>query len=91
MQFILATFALFATAFAGVPRAAEGGSVCAAGESVVCSGNGNGGLITLGNVAPGLLGKDCSGGSVYCCKDSDVQSGLVNLNVALSCTLNEVL
>lgn len=47
-------------------------STCEGNEVVVCNGNGNGGLISLGNIATGLLGESCSGGDVYCCSEEDV-------------------
>lgn len=73
MKFIFTTLALVATAFAAATNVQGGsGSICGSGQSVVCKDNGNGGLITLGNVAPGLLGDSCAGGDVYCCKDSDI-------------------
>lgn len=71
MRLIVTLFALMATALAGAP-AAEGGKTCKNGQSVVCKDNGNGGILTLGNVAPGALGVDCSGGDTYCCDDKDV-------------------
>jgi len=64
MKFIFATLALAATAFAA--------SSCKGGQTAVCKGNGNGGLLTLGNVAPGALGEACSGGDVYCCDDKAI-------------------
>ncbi|KAJ5116536.1 hypothetical protein N7456_000884 [Penicillium angulare] len=90
MQFIFVTLALVAGVIAGNPHVA-GGKSCSSGQSVVCKDNGNGGILTLGNVAPGALGVDCSGGDVYCCDDKDVESGLVNLDVNAQCSLNHVL
>ncbi|KAJ5711135.1 hypothetical protein N7488_005291 [Penicillium malachiteum] len=90
MKFILVTFALVASVLAG-GSAPESGKTCSSGQSVVCKDNGNGGLITLGNVAPGALGESCAGGDVYCCDDNDVASGLVNLNVNAQCSLNHLL
>jgi hypothetical protein len=29
--------------------------------------------LSLGNIAPGLLGDNCSGGDVYCCSEEDVE------------------
>jgi hypothetical protein len=49
------------------------GKVCSSEQTVVCQKQGNGGLITLGNVLPGALGVNCAGGDVYCCSDGDVQ------------------
>ncbi|KAJ5589783.1 hypothetical protein N7450_003755 [Penicillium hetheringtonii] len=69
----------------------EGGKVCKSDQTPVCSKNGNGGLITLGNIAGGALGTECSGGDVYCCETKDVQSGLLNLDVNAQCSLNHVL
>ncbi|KAJ5683286.1 hypothetical protein N7462_006451 [Penicillium macrosclerotiorum] len=68
------------------------GTTCESNQVVVCKGNGNGGLFSLGNIAPGLLGDNCSGGDVYCCSEEDVeQIGLVNLDLNLQCSLNRVL
>ncbi|KAJ5537816.1 hypothetical protein N7451_007123 [Penicillium sp. IBT 35674x] len=90
MQFILATLALAATALAAATGGKEG-ATCKSDQQVVCKDNGNGGILTLGNVLPGALGVDCSGGDVYCCSSSDVASGLVSLNVDAQCDLNHVL
>ncbi|KAJ5234175.1 uncharacterized protein N7469_003343 [Penicillium citrinum] len=90
MKFTLISFAIFATALAG-GSAPEGGKVCKSDQTPVCSKNGNGGLITLGNIAGGALGTECSGGDVYCCETKDVQSGLLNLDVNAQCSLNHVL
>ncbi|GAB1201182.1 hypothetical protein APSETT444_010570 [Aspergillus pseudonomiae] len=66
--------------------------ICASKETVVCQGQGNGGLITLGNASPGTLDENCAPGDVYCCAKDDVnQSGLVNLDVEAECSLNRVL
>lgn len=64
---ILATLGLAALAMAGSRAPAK----CANDQKVVCKGNGNG-LLTLGNVLPGALGVDCSGGDVYCCDQSAI-------------------
>lgn len=48
-------------------------TVCESHQTVVCSGNGNGGLLSLGNILNGLLGESCSGGDVYCCSQKDVE------------------
>ncbi|CAI7604440.1 hypothetical protein N7533_008809 [Penicillium manginii] len=89
MKFILVALTLAATAIA---TSSGEGKVCKSGQSVVCSDNGNGGLLTLGNVAPGALGESCAGGDVYCCDDKDVASGnLVNLDVNAQCSLNHLL
>lgn len=70
------TFCAYAFA---IPTSNGGGSaskdqpsVCASDQTVVCSGNGNGGLLSLGNLLTGALGDSCSGGDVYCCSQSDV-------------------
>ncbi|KAJ5771960.1 hypothetical protein N7520_002489 [Penicillium odoratum] len=64
---------------------------CDVHQTVVCSGNGNGGLLSLGNLLNGLLGESCSG-NVYCCDSEDVnQVGLINLNLDLQCSLNNLL
>ncbi|KAJ5995138.1 hypothetical protein N7481_002115 [Penicillium waksmanii] len=69
----------------------ETGKVCASGQSVVCKGEGTG-LITLGNVLPGALGKSCAGGDVYCCShEAASQGNLLNLDVNAQCSLNHVL
>jgi hypothetical protein len=68
MKFFIAALALAATAIAGGSE----GSVCGSDQTVVCKGNGNGGLLTLGNIAPGALGGACTGGDVYCCKQKDI-------------------
>ncbi|KAF3403633.1 hypothetical protein F1880_009592 [Penicillium rolfsii] len=67
-------------------------TVCSSQQTVVCSGNGNAGLLSLGNILSGLLGESCSGGDVYCCSEKDVQQiGLINLDLNLQCSLNHVL
>ncbi|KAJ5873475.1 uncharacterized protein N7473_013348 [Penicillium subrubescens] len=67
-------------------------TVCESHQTVVCSGNGNGGLLSLGNLLSGLLGESCSGGDVYCCSQKDVeQVGLINLDLNLQCSLNHLL
>jgi hypothetical protein len=48
-------------------------TVCESHQTVVCSGNGNGGLLSLGNLLSGLLGESCSGGDVYCCSQKEVE------------------
>lgn len=67
MKFFIAILALAATAIAG-----ESATICKNEESVVCKGNG-GGVITLGNIANGALGEDCSTGEVYCCSNKDIK------------------
>ncbi|KAF7718674.1 Uncharacterized protein PECH_001452 [Penicillium ucsense] len=65
---------------------------CGSQQTVVCSGNGNGGLLSLGNILTGLLGESCSGGDVYCCSEEAVnQVGLINLDLNLQCSLNHLL
>ncbi|KAJ5587583.1 uncharacterized protein N7459_003348 [Penicillium hispanicum] len=86
MKFILLSLALAVAAIAG-----DSDKICKSGQSVVCAKGGNGGLLTLGNVATGALGDSCSGGDVYCCDDKDVQGGLLNLDVNAQCSLNHVL
>lgn len=51
----------------------EAGNVCVGEQTVVCQGQGNGGLITLGNVLPGALGESCAAGDVYCCSHKDIK------------------
>jgi hypothetical protein len=65
---ILATLGLAALALAG-----SGAAKCSSDQKVVCKDNGNGGVLTLGNVLPGALGVDCSGGDVYCCDKGAVE------------------
>ncbi|KAJ6442159.1 alternative oxidase-5 [Purpureocillium lavendulum] len=90
------------------------GNVCQSHQTVVCQGQGNGGLLSLGNLLPGALGENCSGGDVYCCSHDDVkqvrtatsplpliktrsqltirtQTGLINLDLNVQCSLNRVL
>ncbi|KAJ5668970.1 hypothetical protein N7462_010040 [Penicillium macrosclerotiorum] len=99
MKYTLVLSALFATVLA-VPTSNGGhgggdedqSTVCESHQTVVCSGNGNGGLLSLGNLLNGLLGESCSGGDVYCCSQSDVeQIGLINLDLNLQCSLNHLL
>ncbi|CEO58325.1 hypothetical protein PMG11_03055 [Penicillium brasilianum] len=67
-------------------------TVCESHQTVVCEGNGSGGLLSLGNLLNGLLGESCSGGDVYCCSQSDVeQVGLINIDLNLQCSLNHLL
>ncbi|KAJ5261447.1 hypothetical protein N7478_012042 [Penicillium angulare] len=83
MKYTLVLSALFAVALAAPTTegggkgkgkgSGEGDTVCDSHETVVCSGNGSGGLLSLGNLLSGLLGESCSGGDVYCCKQSDVE------------------
>lgn len=78
MKLQIAIFALVSTALASSASGGKGGkggkgTVCAQDQTVVCKDNGNGGLLTLGNVAPGLLGQSCSGGNIYCCTTEEVE------------------
>ncbi|KAJ5548530.1 hypothetical protein N7513_005764 [Penicillium frequentans] len=98
MKYILAISALAMTAIAmptvdGGKKSDDGDkTVCESHQTVVCSGNGDAGLLSLGNLLSGLLGESCSGGDVYCCSSEDVaQSGLISLNLDLSCSLNHLL
>ncbi|KAJ5165783.1 hypothetical protein N7492_006079 [Penicillium capsulatum] len=94
MKYTVVLTALASTAIA-VPTYNGDGKTsdksCSNEATIVCSGNGNGGLLSLGNIAPGLLGDYCSGGDVYCCSSNDVQNGLINLNLDLQCSLNHLL
>ncbi|KAK4093116.1 hypothetical protein Purlil1_2273 [Purpureocillium lilacinum] len=68
------------------------GNVCQSHQTVVCQGQGNGGLLSLGNILPGALGQNCAGGDVYCCSHDDVkQVGLINLDLNVQCSLNRLL
>lgn len=71
MKFVFASFLFVATVLA-LPQN-ETGNVCASKQTVVCNSQGNGGLIALGNVLPGVLGENCAAGDVYCCSQDDVQ------------------
>ncbi|KAJ5984629.1 hypothetical protein N7481_006728 [Penicillium waksmanii] len=85
-------FTSLAALAALVTAAAAKSTTCESNQIVVCSGNGNAGLLSLGNIAPGLLGENCSGGEVYCCSEEDVeQIGLINLNLNAQCSLNRLL
>lgn len=70
MKLHFAIFALVSSAIASTNADGEGAK-CSSDQTVVCKDNGNG-LLTLGNVAPGILGQSCSGGNVYCCSTKDV-------------------
>ncbi|CAI7670308.1 unnamed protein product [Penicillium pancosmium] len=91
----LLAFAMVALALPSKPCDScdkETGNVCDSNQSVVCKGNGNAGLITLGNVLPGALGVSCAPGAVYCCShDAASEGNLVNLDVNAQCSLNHVL
>lgn len=63
----LAIMAFFAT------ESIAKSTTCESNQIVICKGNGNGGLLSLGNIASGLLGDNCSGGDVYCCSEEDVE------------------
>ncbi|OQD73664.1 hypothetical protein PENDEC_c014G00402 [Penicillium decumbens] len=93
MKYLLAYSALFAAVLASPPSDSSlGKKTCEGDQTVVCSDNGNGGLLSLGNILSGLLGESCSGGDVYCCDSGAVkQTGLINLDLNLQCTLNHVL
>lgn len=78
MKFGLAFAAVFATALAMPSVDGHGADkadtpTCESHQTVVCNGNGNGGLVSLGNLLTGLLGESCAGGDVYCCSESDVE------------------
>jgi hypothetical protein len=81
MKYILAISALAMTAIAmptvdGHKKSDDSDDdsrpICESHQTVVCSDNGNGGLLSLGNLLSGLLGESCSGGDVYCCSSDDV-------------------
>lgn len=72
MKYLLAYSALFAAVVA-IPTADLGEKTCDNEQTVVCSGNGQGGLLSLGNILTGLLGQSCSGGDVYCCETGKVE------------------
>ncbi|KAJ5645669.1 hypothetical protein N7507_011680 [Penicillium longicatenatum] len=92
MKVFFISLALASSAIAASIARSSTDATCKSGQVVVCKGNGNGGLISLGNIAPGLLGTSCSGGDVYCCSQKDVeQYGLINLNLNAQCSLNRVL
>ncbi|KAJ5915683.1 hypothetical protein N7466_011616 [Penicillium verhagenii] len=71
MKVFFITLALASSAIAA--SIATRDSTCKSDQVVVCQGNGNAGLISLGNIATGLLGESCSGGDVYCCSEKDVE------------------
>lgn len=73
MKFYIAVLALAATVIASPLTEGGRSSVCSKDDVVVCKGNGKSGLISLGQIAPGLLGQSCSGGDVYCCSKKDVK------------------
>lgn len=66
------------------PAEAEAETVCENHETVVCSDNGNGGLLSLGNLLNGLLGENCSGGDIYCCSQKDVEQVCDYLDLIIS-------
>ncbi|KAJ5175492.1 uncharacterized protein N7482_001369 [Penicillium canariense] len=88
MKYLSLLLALATYAVAGSdPKEAT----CENEETVVCESNGNG-LVTLGNIATGLLGESCSNGNFYCCSTKDVeQIGVLNLDVNVQCSLNDIL
>ena len=71
MQFSLASTSLAIVLIA--TGSVAKGTTCESNQVVICKGNGNGGLLSLGNIASGLLGDNCSGGDVYCCSEDDVE------------------
>lgn len=72
MKYLLAYSALFAAAVA-IPTGDLGKKTCDNEQTVVCDKNGDGGLLSLGNILTGLLGQSCSGGDVYCCETGKVE------------------
>jgi hypothetical protein len=84
MKFFIAALALAATAIAG-----GSGTTCSSGQSVVCKDNGNGGLLSLGNIATGALGDSCSGGDVYCCSDKDIDEVRLYPTLSLNITVTK--
>ncbi|KAJ5201747.1 uncharacterized protein N7498_006410 [Penicillium cinerascens] len=89
MKFFIAVLALAATAIAGRNMDSP---TCEDGSSVVCKGNGDSGVISLGNVAAGAAGENCATGAIYCCSEQDIKDlGVVNLNLNIQCSLNQVL
>ncbi|KNG91217.1 hypothetical protein ANOM_000393 [Aspergillus nomiae NRRL 13137] len=82
----------FAAAVLASPNGPCDDCICASKDTVVCQEQGNGGLISLGNVSPGAVDENCASKDVYCCAKDDVnQSDLANLDVAAQCSLNRVL
>lgn len=70
MKLSLTSLAIMATIVTG---SVAKSSTCDSDQIVICRGKGNGGILSLGNIAPGLLGDNCSGGDVYCCSEDDVE------------------
>jgi hypothetical protein len=68
----LLTFTAAALAASIGDKGDSKGTLCLSKQTVVCEGNGDGKLISLGNIASGALGDSCSGGDVYCCSEEDV-------------------
>ncbi|KAJ5281649.1 hypothetical protein N7478_007021 [Penicillium angulare] len=92
MKFTITLLTIAAAVIARSSSDKGSSTTCSSDQVVVCSGNGNAGLISLGNIAPGLLGDNCSGGDVYCCSQDDVeQVGLINLDLNAQCSLNHLL
>lgn len=83
MKFFIAALTLAATAIAG-----GSGTTCSSGQRVVCKDNGNGGLLSLGNIAGGALGDSCSGGDVYCCSDKDIDEVRLSPTTSSNMTVN---
>lgn len=86
MKYLIAYSALFAAVLASPMGDGNKGAdddsdmtICENKETVVCNGNGDGGLLSLGNILNGLLGESCSGGEVYCCESGKVDQ--VNFSV----------
>ncbi|KAJ5633103.1 hypothetical protein N7490_009442 [Penicillium lividum] len=97
MKFIFVTLALAASAMAaatgdkGDKGDKDSKSVCDVDQTVVCKDNGNGSLISLGNIANGALGDSCSG-DVYCCnKSGNDETGVLNLDVSVDCSFAHLL
>ncbi|KAJ5218502.1 uncharacterized protein N7498_000601 [Penicillium cinerascens] len=90
MKFFIAVLALAATAIAS-SLSEDGAKICGEDQTVVCSGNGVGKLISLGSVGEGIAGESCSPGNIYCCSKKYVSEfGLVDVGLNLQCTLNRV-
>lgn len=83
MKLIFATLALAASALAAAPAPHGGGGskpTCDSHQTVVCKDNGNGGLLSLGNIASGAAGSNCAGGDTYCCSSDDVNNVRINIS-----------
>ncbi|KAJ5110221.1 hypothetical protein N7532_002866 [Penicillium argentinense] len=86
MRAIVTILALVAVAIAGNTKPNSG-----KGPNCFLLSNGNGGLLSLGNVALDALNDSCSGGDVYGCDNKNVKSGLVNLDLNAQYSPNHVL